>query len=192
MSKITPISPKKSQEARDLYTTGIESYSTAQTQLLSDIAISLNLDELNEELINEVLAKLGEYTDVGRIVLGKKSEDNKTFSFVGEWVAEGVETISDKVDHFKYADIPTFYDELFGKGIWYFSDRKDLPKELKLLEKVNGTFAALALPVYVNSKAWGGLGYDVMEGPRIWSKEDIHLMMIISHLLGLALAKCPL
>lgn len=187
MSLFKKTKPKHSRREHDLYASGVKTYSTGQIQLLTDISVMLNLDGLTIDTLDKVVMKMGKYMRVSRALVGKKSADDKTFSIISEWVFGNTPSVKEKLQNVSYKQIPTFYEKLYGEGIWYFSDREELPEELKKFEMAGSVQSSLALPIYVNGFSWGAIAYDECEKPRTWSKEDINLLITVAHIIGLAL-----
>ncbi|MBN1897908.1 MAG: PAS domain S-box protein [Spirochaetes bacterium] len=140
--------------------------------------------DLNEA-INRSLADIGRLSHAGRVYLFLIHKNGKYMDNTHEWVEKGVPP---KIDSFKNLSTKKFpwWIKMLNKGeIIRIDDVSKLPKvasaEKKFLQS-RGIKSVLVLPLIVNAKLLGFMGFDKMKTEK-WGNEDITLLRVFNEIL---------
>ncbi|TET22220.1 MAG: PAS domain S-box protein [Candidatus Stahlbacteria bacterium] len=153
---------------------------------------SLFLSEgVSDSSLGEFLERLARVTEVSRVYLFFHEEENSRpfMKHIHRWVSEEASELdNDRMDK-------VYYDQGFerwlkilstGEAIHGLTD--DLPaSELEVFE-AEGILAILVLPIFVEGRFWGAIGFDEVKRRREWNVEDIRLLWTASKILSSALA----
>ncbi|MDR1754445.1 MAG: response regulator [Eubacterium sp.] len=140
---------------------------TATDLLESDVSEYLNV-------IRQSMEILSEYLDVDRIYLWrniKKSDGKDYFKLVCK---QGKDEIKFPGDiEYAYADyLPKWYD-LFKKGIILNGPIESIPDGQNPIFNALGILSVLAIPIRLNDKFWGFVGFDDCQKSRIFPEFDV-------------------
>ena len=148
-----------------------------------------------EEGFKRVLKILGETTKVSRVYVYQHQVDENTsemyISLLYEWASDSAELQIDssfqKVSYSRFS-LLKFYEN-FSKGQALKFVLKDLPAELKngfLDEKIKST---ILIPIMVDNKYWGFIGFDDINNDRLWSEEEEAVLVKMVMNLALSIKK---
>jgi len=148
-----------------------------------------------EEGFNRVLKILGETTKVSRVYVYQHQVEENTremyISLLYEWASEPAELQIDssfkKISYSRFS-LLKFYEN-FSKGQVLKFVIKDLPAELKngfLDEKIKST---ILIPIMVDKKYWGFIGFDEINNDRVWSEEEEAVLVKMASNLALSITK---
>lgn len=155
-----------------------------QQQIVSDISIALNsLDEF-EPKINNAIKIIGEHIDASRVYIFENSRDSGTTSNTFEWCKDGVEPQINKLQNVPYSTISTWREMLLTNKIIIAQDIYDLPPDVAANLKEQGVKSILVLPLVVNGRFYGFMGYDECYCLRVWSPYEIELLKTVSSILS--------
>ncbi|MCX8010819.1 MAG: PAS domain S-box protein, partial [Ignavibacteria bacterium] len=159
-----------------------EELKKSKDALLEGVARAMNIlltsQDFNES-VNKALEILGSTTDVDRIYIFEYHKDPDTNETVMsqrfEWVREGVEP---QIDNPVLQNLPVNLPgtirvyELNVNGKPFSGLVKDfLPEEKEILEP-QGIKSLLILPIMIEEKCWGFIGFDDCQRERIWSRQE--------------------
>jgi PAS domain S-box-containing protein len=109
-----------------------------------------------------------------------------------EWTADGFES---DLENPKYKDLPLdtnymeSWDQRVLQGLPYIGDSKHLtPEDLQELHD-RGIQALLDVPIFIDGRWWGTIGFDDMNSPRIWSTTEVDALVVAANLLGAAVKR---
>lgn len=147
---------------------------------------------VSDSSIKEFLERLGRVTEVSRVYMfshEKDEEDHMYMRRTHRWVSEShPELDNDKMDKL-------YYDKGFERWLTKLSTGEDmhgLVKNMAPIEKKvftqDGIVAFLVLPIFVEGRFWGALGFDEANQEREWDVEDIRLIWTASQSFSSALA----
>lgn len=154
----------------------------ALNELLSEISYILNTNEDFKTKINEVLIKLGHFTNVSRVYIFENSPNQKTTSNTFEWCNEGVEPQKDSLQ-----DVPLdmILEWIEGKEYYYSNDfLKDMPSDLAELMISQGIKSCLIFPLQEEYNLFGFIGFDDCNEPKEWDKLEVELLKTIANLIS--------
>jgi signal transduction histidine kinase len=85
-------------------------------------------------------------------------------------------------------DFENWY-KLLSNGFPHICDAKHLPpEEMEFLLK-RGMKAKLEVPIFIDEKWWGTIGFDDMENEREWTNAEIDILKVAGNVLGAAIKR---
>ena len=138
------------------------------------------------ELILEIV---GKRFGVSRAYIFENSEDGKYSDNTYEWCNEGILPQKEHLQHVPYAELDG-YEELFAENsVFYCRDISVLaPSQVALLESQD-IRSTLQCAIREDGQFRGFVGFDECTGNRLWTKEEIGMLSLISQLLTTFLQK---
>ncbi len=137
--------------------------------------------------INEVLGRIGSFAGVDRSYLFAFSQDYVTASNTHEWAAPGVTAEKDNLQDVPSELFPEWMKKLQRNEEVYIPDVDLLPEswsgERDILEP-QGIKSVIVLPVQINGKLYGFMGFDAVSKHMVWDNSSRQLLMILAENLG--------
>lgn len=139
--------------------------------------------------IQLILAIVGKRFDVSRAYVFENSEDNRFANNTYEWCNEGILPQKESLQRVSYAELDG-YEELFQHdAVFYCRDIHSLaPSQVELFER-QGVRSTLQCAIRDRDVFCGFIGFDECTGMRLWTKEEVSLLTLISQLLSTFLQK---
>lgn len=137
---------------------------------VSDIFLKEHSIETGTELM---LEKTGIFMQVCRTYIFHYSGDGKTMSNVYEWCAEDVTPQIDNLQQVPVDVVPYRIDELSQNHVIKTSDITSLPQAERDILGPQGIKSILSVPIFVNKKLFGFVGFDETRYHREWHHEEI-------------------
>ena len=146
------------------------------------------------ESIDNALKHLLKAADVGRAYIFENFED-KTLGLcmrqTYEVCAPGVKS---EIDNPLLQHAPYDYGFEEGRkalenGEHYGGITHDMPTALREVLQDQGTLSVILLPIWVDGKWFGFIGFDDVENERIWGEEEIRLLRTAAEMIGGYLAR---
>ncbi len=145
--------------------------------------------------IPQVLAQLGQATDVSRVYLFENFYDSNDTLFwrqVFEWVAPG---ITPQIDNPELAAVDVVAN---GAGRWETEMRqrrsivgvvREFPASERMSLEAQDIQSLVAVPVFVGEEWWGFIGFDDCVTARQWSTGEVDSLRAAANTLGAAIAR---
>ncbi len=114
------------------------------------------------------------------------SEDGLCMKQIYEVCAKGVPPEIDNPDlqHVSYNPLfKRWYDNL-SKDKPLYGPIKDFPESEREILEPQGIKSILVIPVFVNSKFYGFIGFDDISSEKYWDNEDIYLLQTVAESIG--------
>lgn len=149
-----------------------------------------------ESGFNSGLKILGRAAEVDRIYIYKHKEDPETeemyVSILYEWAAPNCESQIhnkglQKLSYSRFESLK-FYDS-FSKGKTLKFLIKDLPEEEQYVFIDGNIKSIILVPIFVDEKYWGFIGFDECKTNRIWSQNEESLLITMAASLGSVIKK---
>lgn len=161
-------------------------------KVLWEISSLFLTEGTSDDSLRKFLERLGQATGVSRVNLFSHREDTQGRLLMRRrqrWVAETYPKLdNDRMDEL-------YYDHGFGRWLTSFSSGEavhslveELPREEQPLFKKEGILSILVLPIFVEGKLWGAIGFDETKHKRVWNDDDIRLLWTASQILSAGLA----
>ena len=145
---------------------------------------NLPSNEMDSYLVNS-LAQLGRYTQSDRAYIFTYSMNGALNSCTHEWCAEGIEPQQAFFQDQVSMQFPWWHQKMMQQEIISLSHIDDLPtgaiEERKSLKK-QSIQSLLAVPMVLDNRVVGYVGFDMVQQPRQWNQHDIDLLRIYSGL----------
>lgn len=155
-----------------------------QEELISQISLNYNSIDNFEKKTNEVLAIIGEHTQVSRVYIFEDSPDGLLTSNTYEWCNKDISSQINRLQNIPYSLIPSWKEFLVNKGMIYSENIANLPADLiKALEPQN-ILSVIVLPLFLNGRSFGFIGFDKCSKYRKWTKSETELLKTISNLVS--------
>lgn len=148
-----------------------------------------------KEDINQVLARLGQTTQVSRVYVFKKEtshEGSVLISQAFEWCNDGIKPQINN-ETLQNMDLAAAgferWIEIFNKGLPIYGIIKNFPiKEQKLLDE-QGILALICIPLQIEKSWWGFIGFDECIVEREWTETEIEALKAASNTLSAAIER---
>lgn len=146
-----------------------------------------------EEAVNDIIKKIGVITKVSRVYLFENHKDSSGVIYSSqkfEWVAEN---IASQIDNSELQNMPLEkagyrrWIKLLSRGEIIKGEVNDFPESERELLKSQEILSIIVLPVFVNKKWWGFIGFDSCDKTRKWSKTEESALKTTANLIGSAI-----
>ena len=143
-----------------------------------------------ESCVPDILASLGQAGEASRVYIFRNkrgSREELLADQVYEWCEPGVKPQIDNpaLKNFNYVeDGFSLLVEKLGQGSVISSQVKDLPVGMHRELSSENILSLLLVPVTVNNRWWGFIGYDECKYERIWSQPEIEALKVAAGILG--------
>jgi len=144
------------------------------------IRLFLQLDNL-DTVVNEVLAMTGILLDVSRSYVFRFRENERIVDNTHEWCAEGVEPQIDNLQGLPFDEmLPSFFPLIADRDLIAPYHIRELPNDLQAILEPQDINTVLWIPMYLNGRIEGFIGYDEVRYAREWLPEEITMARIIA------------
>ena len=153
--------------------------------------IKLPLDALDAG-INKALAEIGEFMGVDRSYIFLFSDYGTRMHNIHEWCAEGIEPQIDILSNIQTAGLPYIIETLMNSNSIHIPKVADLParaeKEKEHLQ-IQGIQSMTAVPMQLEDKVIGFLGFDSVRTEKTWEEDTFTLLKIVGEIFVNALER---
>ncbi|MCQ5130210.1 diguanylate cyclase [Butyricicoccus faecihominis] len=139
--------------------------------------------------IQLILEIVGKRFDVSRAYIFENSSDGKYCDNTYEWCNEGIAPEKDNLQHYPYEDVTGYKDLFKDNAIFYCRDVRSLTPAQAALFEGQGICSTLQCAIRENNQFRGFVGFDECTGMRMWTKEEIGILSLISQMLTIFLEK---
>lgn len=142
-----------------------------------------------DEAVSLILKIVGKRFDVSRAYIFENSPDNLFSSNTFEWCNTGVTSQKAYLQNLPYDSLGN-YEHLFDEnGILYCHDVNSCNMDCTELLRKQGIRSLLHCIIRENGRPRGFVGFDECSGTRLWTREEIAALTLISKLLSTFLLK---
>lgn len=162
-------------------------------QLMTDISKRfLNADL--QSAVAEMLQKIGKFACVDRAYVYVLDEPNQYYNCLYEWRNPAAEKFPSLYyqNGFPVEQSPWMHRVLSAAQILNFEDIQTMPPEAardKAMYEADSTLSVLLIPMLVNKKLIGFIGYDSVLQRKKWLEDDIKALEICTEILTSALLR---
>lgn len=159
-------------------------------QGIAEATKSLITQELNTG-IPSALKILGLAAEVDRVSIFKHKEDEETgemyISISYEWHSDICETQLDnpgmkKLSYSRFEELNFYSNFSAGKSLHFIIDK--LPQSSQKVFIDGSIKSILLVPIMIDEKYWGFIGFDDCKSSRIWTDNDESLLITMSSMIG--------
>ncbi len=169
-------------------TKDIHYYKSFNALLVECTSLIVQSDHYNfNRRLDELLEKIGRFSDVDRAYYFTIDHLNKTSSNTNEWCKEGVEPQIGFLQDLPYTLTPTWISYMLAGKEIYFSSLDELDEswatEKEILEP-QGIQSLLVIPVRESQFLYGFIGFDAVASRVIWPDDSRQLLRILADNIG--------
>lgn len=160
---------------------------------LSNVSQQL-LKEDREEAIQGALTHLQRASGAGRVYIFKNSEEYDHITKVRDFYTkyayevcrEGIEPQIDNpnLEHFDYEPDFRRWKKQLSQGIYIAGDVENFPESEVAVLKSQGIQSLLVIPIFVDKKWYGFLGFDEVDKKRTWNEQDVRILNTAADMLS--------
>lgn len=178
----------------------------AYSSLGAAIDSNVRMEDLPENLVNYVFQVLydtrdfqnaiqlileivGKRFDVSRAYIFESSEDGMYASNTFEWCNDGIAPEKDNLQNLPYEKYSSFRQQFDESTILYCRDIYSMTPELVAILEPQGVRSLLHCAIVDNGRFYGFVGFDECTGTRMWNREEIGMLSLISQLITTFLLK---
>ncbi len=155
-----------------------------QQSLLADISQNfISLNNFNEK-IKYTLQGVGNHTGVSRVYIFEDTEDGTATSNTYEWCNNNIDAQIDELQGVPYEIIPSWKKILTEKGRVFSTNIQELPEDILAILEPQGIKSILVLPLYVENKFFGFIGFDECERQKLWQTDELELLRTIAGIIS--------
>lgn len=142
-----------------------------------------------DKSVNDVLEIIGKKFEVSRAYIFENSEDNLYTSNTYEWCSEGVTSEIANLQNLSFSEHGNYKDLFKDNTVFYCRDIRTLNSGQAEILAAQGIRSTLQCAIMENKTFTGMIGFDECTGLRLWTQEEISLLIILSRLISLFLQK---
>lgn len=162
----------------DLHTTGVPGDLTNYVfQILYDT-------QDFDHAIELILEIVGKRFDVSRAYIFENSEDGKYTSNTYEWCNQGITPEKENLQQYVYEDVFDYRNMFRDSSIFYCWDIQSLDPILTEILARQGIRSTLQCAMFYGTVFSGFIGFDECTGNRMWTKEEVSTLSMISQMLA--------
>ncbi|WP_052812662.1 PAS domain S-box protein [Desulfonatronum thioautotrophicum] len=164
-------------------------------ELATEASLGLLRDSASEQVITDILARMGHLLAADRVYIFKNHKMEQTgellTSQIFEWVASGIspQMNNPALQNLSFASVlPRWLREMTAgrciKGLI-----ETFPREEHSLLASQDILSLLAVPIRMDGRLWGFLGLDAVQSPRDWTTLEENILRIVATALGTAITR---
>ena len=140
--------------------------------------------------IRQALERFGHATDVSRVYVFRSEDEGRRVSQMFEWAGAGVVP---QIDNPDLQNLPAAeagmerWIEVLRRGETLYGPVVELPAPERALLRAQDIESVAVVPIFVEERFWGFLGFDDCTEARRWSEAEIDGLRAAAGLLGAAL-----
>lgn len=142
-----------------------------------------------DHVIQLILEIIGKRFDVSRAYVFENSEDGAYCSNTYEWCNEGIIPQKEHLQCYPYEAVQGYRDLFKDNAVFYCCDIRSLTPVQAAMFESQGIRSTLQCAIQENNVFHGFVGFDECTGIRMWTKEEISILSLISQLLTTFLLK---
>ena len=140
--------------------------------------------------MNDILAMIGQQTNVSRVYIFENTPDNRFCNNTYEWCNHGIQPEIQNLQNISYeTDIPGYELNFDESGIFYCPDISVLPKAAYEIVEAQGIKSMLQCAIRENGIFRGYIGFDECVTQRFWTKKQIQTLTFFAEMLSVFLLK---
>jgi len=146
----------------------------------------LGLRERNiEAFMPEALRLLGECLNTSRVYVFERDEEKGTLSNTYEWVAPGIEAQKENLQNLPEGEFAWWTERLARGQIINYRDIEEIPEDYtRDVLRAQDIKSILVIPLFVEGRYWGFLGFDECTRHRIWTGDDLALLNLAADIVS--------
>uniref|UniRef100_A0A7C4MM34 histidine kinase n=1 Tax=Desulfatirhabdium butyrativorans TaxID=340467 RepID=A0A7C4MM34_9BACT len=159
-------------------------------RLLSNIStLAVRVEELSDDdwlspFLETSLEIIGKTIGVSRTYIFEHCHHTDTMTNTFEWCAEGIPAQKENLRDIPASFAPWWMDTMFREGKICVEDIREIQDDI-IRDMLNdqGILSLLVVPLFVEGRYFGFLGFDECSRRRKWPAEDVDLLLSISRIM---------
>lgn len=151
----------------------------------------ISFEDINEAILKS-LEDIGRFRQASRSYVFMFSEDENTMINTHEWCQEGVVPKIKNLQGLSMDMFPWWIEKLKNRQIILIQNvsklTEEAQKEKEMLEE-QGIVSVMVLPIYVQRKLTGFIGFDNVSNSSEWQEEDISLLQLTAEIFSNAIER---
>ncbi len=141
-----------------------------------------------KKAVPEAIAFLGKKMNVSRVYIFENSDDNRFCSNTFEWCNYGIQPEMENLQGLSYeTDIPDHPQVFDERGVFYCPNVTELPARSREILEPQGIKSMLHCAIRQDGVFRGYIGFDECVEQRLWSREEIDMLIYFSEMLSVFL-----
>lgn len=138
-----------------------------------------------DHIINESMARIGEFTGIDRLYLFDYNLEKGTSSNTFEWCAKGISPEMVNLQNLPVNSIPEWYRKHMKGEIILIPSARKLKKNdpIRLILEPQGVLSVLSIPLFHENECYGFVGFDSCKEEREWEIDEISILQLFADLL---------
>lgn len=140
-----------------------------------------------DELITDVLGKVGAYCDVDRSYLFRFKHDRQLMDNTHEWCAPGISAEIDNLQDLPREAVPNVVSLMERREVMHVPRvaelGEDWARDRSVFEEED-IQSLIVVPIVVAEELHGFIGFDSVRRQRTWDDEEIRLLQVLADLIG--------
>jgi diguanylate cyclase (GGDEF)-like protein/PAS domain S-box-containing protein len=148
--------------------------------------IALGSSDL-DEVITDVLGRVGAYCDVDRSYLFRFKHDRQLMDNTHEWCAPGISAEIENLQNLPREAVPRVVELMERREVMHVPRVADLPPEWnqdRTVFEEEDIQSLVVVPIVVSGELHGFVGFDSVRRERDWGEEEIRLLEVLADLFG--------
>ncbi|MBK5931997.1 PAS domain S-box protein [Halochromatium salexigens] len=140
-------------------------------------------DKPFDTLVQDALAKVGQFTGSERAYIFQIDRDGKTCSNTHEWIADGIEPMIATLQAVPVADFAVLMDALAESDMVVIPRIADLPEDWAPLRQQlerQHIQSLILVPLRRKQRLIGFIGLDAVHQERAWLKGEVHFLRVLA------------
>ena len=164
-------------------------YQSSFQKLVADISsqfVTANRSNI-DDLINEMLKRIGNFFNIDRAYLFEFMKDNLTITDTNEWSAKGIVSKLGSMQNFPLKNIPWLKEQILNNEYVYIPDVEKLPEDATVEKSVfmkEEIKSVLTLNIFANGHLVGFFGFDSIKRKRCWTVDEINYLKVLANILA--------
>ncbi|MBN2718883.1 MAG: response regulator [Deltaproteobacteria bacterium] len=144
-------------------------------------------------LLDFALRSLGKLTNSDRVYLFRSLDNGETISNTHEWCAPGISRVASEVQNVDWQTALPLASKILLSGEPWAVANMETDNSISMSEKNHflnrNIMSLIAVPIRVDRKFIGLVGYDSVNRTRQWDEEAVILLRVVASLLGQMLVR---
>lgn len=143
---------------------------------------------------NNALDILGRVTDVGRVYIFENHFDNENKDLLTsqrfEWCKKGISSQMEELQNISFRELGLdWWLRKISLGETINGIVKNLPKAERSVLEMQGIISILVVPIFVDNKLWGFVGFDECKKEKIWTQTEVSTLSSAAASIGSAIKR---
>lgn len=137
-----------------------------------------------DQAVQMILEIVGKQFDVSRAYVFESSEDGEYCSNTYEWCNNGIIPVKENLQNLEYSQFGDYQRLFADNSVFYCRDTHALTGEQMKIFEEQGINSTLQCGFWSENVLSGFVGFDECTGVRLWTKDEVNALSLISQILA--------